>query len=287
VDKIRIVIVDDSPFSIALLRGTLEDEGYEVVGEAGNLQEVKEVVADKKPNLVTMDMTLPGTDGLECTRAIHEIDKSIKVIVISAMMDDEIVKKAKQSKVSGYIQKPVDADELKTAIERVMSSEELYQLLQQEYFEVFKEGLMDGVNRMTKTLITYKEEYLCKTEQESSGMTVIIGIIGKFSGRLLLDLSMETANHLATALLRKEPKDNNEIIAALGEFANIVTGNACSILNRKNKAFGFRIAPPSILHGEAVHISVPDFETMCIHADADYGEILLNVGFKRGDDNWM
>lgn len=286
-DKIRIVIVDDSPFSIALLRGTLEEQGFEVVGEAGNLEEVKEVIADKKPNLVTMDMTLPGTDGLECTRAIHEIDKSIKVIVISAMMDDEIVKKAKQSKVSAYIQKPVDADELKTAIERVMASEDLYKMLEQEYFVVFKEGLMDGVNRMTKTLITYGEAYPCKEEQESSGMTVIIGIIGKFSGRLLLDLSMKTANNLSAALLRREPKDNNEIIAALGEFANIVTGNACSILNRKNKAFGFRIAPPSILHGDVVHISVPDFDTMSIRADSAYGEILLNVGFKRGDENWM
>ena len=286
-DKIRIVIVDDSPFSIALLRGTLEEQGFEVVGEAGNLEEVKEVIADKKPNLVTMDMTLPGTDGLECTRAIHEIDKSIKVIVVSAMMDDEIVKKAKQSKVSAYIQKPVDADELKTAIERVMASEDLYKMLEQEYFVVFKEGLMDGVNRMTKTLITYADACHCKEEQESRGMTVIIGIIGKFSGRLLLDLSMETANNLSAALLRREPKDNNEIIAALGEFANIVTGNACSILNRKNKAFGFRIAPPSILHGDVVHISVPDFDTISICADSEYGEILLNVGFKRGDDNWM
>lgn len=41
-----------------------------------------------------MDMTLIGTDGFECTKAVHEIDRSIKVIVISSMMDDEIVKKA-------------------------------------------------------------------------------------------------------------------------------------------------------------------------------------------------
>lgn len=285
-DKIRIVIVDDSPFSIALLRATLEERGFEVVGEAGTLAEVKEVIADKRPDLVTMDMTLPGTDGLECTRAIHEIDKNIKVIVISAMMDDEIVKKAKESKVSGYIQKPVDEEELMTAIERVMASEELFQLLQQEYFRVFKEGLLDGLNRMTKTLLTYKEEYPCIEEQKSSGMTVIIGIIGKFSGRLLIDLSMETANHLAAALLKKEPGDNGEVIAVLGEFANIVTGNACSILNRKNKAFGFRIAPPSILHGDVVHISVPDFDTMSVSADTVYGELLLNAGFKRGEDSW-
>ena len=77
---LRIVIVDDSPFSIAVIRGVLEDAGFEVVGEASSLEEVKEVVQRTKPNLVTMDMTLPGTDGLECTRAIHSIDNTIKVI---------------------------------------------------------------------------------------------------------------------------------------------------------------------------------------------------------------
>ena len=106
---VRIVIVDDSSFSIAFIKDILVRNGLDVVGEAGSLEEVKAVVKEKTPTLVTMDMTLPGTDGLECTRAVHEIDESIKVIVISSMMDDEIVKEAKKNKVSAYIQKPVDA----------------------------------------------------------------------------------------------------------------------------------------------------------------------------------
>ena len=115
-----IVIVDDSAFSIAVIRNILEDNGFEVVGEAGTLEEVKKVIKEKNPALVTMDMTLPDTDGLECTRAIHEINEDIKVIVISSMMDDEIVKEAKKNKVSAYIQKPIDPDELITAIKSVL-----------------------------------------------------------------------------------------------------------------------------------------------------------------------
>ena len=57
-EKIRIVIVDDSPFSIALLRDMLEEKGYEVVGDAGSLEEVKEVVKDKKPTLESLNKTL-------------------------------------------------------------------------------------------------------------------------------------------------------------------------------------------------------------------------------------
>ncbi|MGI5986112.1 MAG: response regulator, partial [Oscillospiraceae bacterium] len=123
---IRIVIVDDSAFSVAFIRNILESNGFEVVGDAGTLEEVKNVVKEKKPTLVTMDMTLPGTDGLECTRAIHEIDESIKVIVISSMMDEEIVNEAKRNKVCAYIQKPIDTDELITAVNRAMAYDELY-----------------------------------------------------------------------------------------------------------------------------------------------------------------
>lgn len=284
---IKVVIVDDSSFSIAFIRNILEENGLEVVGEAGTLEEVKAVVEEKKPTLVTMDMTLPGTDGLECTRAVHEIDPNIKVIVVSSMMDDEIVKQAKESKVSAYVQKPVDAEELITAINRVMATEELFQFLQEEYFTVFKEALMDGLNRMTKTILTYKEEYSCKNEHKSQGMSIIIAVIGKFSGRMLIDLSKETATNLVTAILKREPANNDETIAALAEFTNIISGNACSILNRKNKALGLRVAPPSVLHGDSVVISAPNFCTNTAIAETNFGDLLLNVGFQRGEEKWM
>lgn len=284
---IRVVIVDDSVFSIAVIKNILEDNGIEVVGEAGSLDEVKTVIKEKRPTLVTMDMTLPGTDGLECTRAIHEIDSNIKVIVVSSMMDDEIIKQAKDNNVSAYIQKPIDADELVASINRIMASEELYQELINEYCVIFKEALMDALNKMTKTLLTYKKEYDFNDEFQSRGMTVIVGIIGKFSGRLLIDLTKDTALNLVTAMMRRLPKNNDEVTAALGEFTNIVAGNACSMLNKKNKAFGLRVSPPTILHGDSVTISHPNFNTTTAIADSSYGEILLNAGFKRSDEKWM
>ena len=285
-DDIRIVIVDDSSFSIAFIRDIFDRNGLKVVGEAGTLEEVKEVVKAQKPTLVTMDMTLPGTDGLECTRAVHEIDENIKVIVVSSMMDEEIVKEAKKNKVSAYVQKPVDADELMTTINRVMASEELYNFLQAEYFTIFKEALMDSFNRMTKTVPVFENEYVSASEFESQGMTVIIGIIGKFSGRMLLDLPLETAQSFATAVLKREPKNRDEVTAVIGEFANIISGNACSLLNRKNKALGLRVAPPAMLRGDSVLISAPNFTTSNVLTQTDYGKVLLNVGFQRSEEKW-
>ncbi len=286
-EEIRIVIVDDSSFSIAFLRDIFERNGLKVVGEAGTLEEVREVIKEQRPTLVTMDMTLPGTDGLECTRAVHDIDENIKVIVVSSMMDEEIVKEARKNKVSAYIQKPVDADELMTTINRVMASEELYQFLESEYFVVFKEALMDSLNRMTKTIPAFEKEFESSSEFESQGMTVIIGIIGKFSGRMLLDLPTETAQSLVSAVLKREPKNRDEVTAVLGEFANIISGNACSLLNRKKKELGLRVAPPAMLHGDSVLISAPNFTTTNVIAQTDFGTIMLNVGFQRGEEKWM
>lgn len=285
-EETRIVIVDDSSFAITFVKDILLSNGFKVVGQASSLEEVKEVVAKTKPDLVTMDMTLPGTDGLECTRAVHEIDQNIKVIIVSSMMDDELVKQAQENKASAYIQKPVDADELVTAINRVMATEELYQCLLDEYSDIFKEALLDGVNKMTKTLLAYTQEYTTNKEHESEGMTIIVGIIGKFSGRMLLDFSKETATKLAGAILQREPKNDDEMTGALGEFANIVSGNACSLLNRKYKALGLRVAPPSILRGDSVLIAASIFDTITAISETSYGRLLLNVGFQRSEEKW-
>ena len=283
----RIVIVDDSAFSVAFIRNVLENNGFNVVGDAGNLEEVKAVVKEKKPTLVTMDMTLPGTDGLECTRAIHAIDESIKVIVISSMMDDEIVSNAKKNKVSAYLQKPFDSDELVMTINRLTATDELFAFLQESFFPVFKEALMDGLNKMTKSLLTYKDEYDVTGEHNSAGIAVIIGVIGKFSGRMILDLSKDTAHKLTASVFKREPKGHDEIVAALAEFSNIIAGNACSILNKRNKALGLRVSPPSILSGDSVLISPPDFLTKSAVGECEFGELLLNIGFTKGESAWM
>lgn len=286
-EKLKIVIVDDSPFSISIIKDILLANDFDVVGEAGSLEETITVVKETKPNLVTMDMTLPGTDGLECTRAIHDIDENIKVIVISSMMDDEILKKAKQNKVAGYIQKPIDEEELTTIIKRVTATNDLFNELKGLYFYAFKESLLNNINNTIKTMPSISNEIRNNEIEHSRGISVVIGIIGKYSGSIVLDTSYETAETFAETLLRRKVKNKEEAIAAFGEFANIIAGNACSLLNRKNKLFGLRIAPPTIFHGSSLNICKTLSETISVVATMDSGEIYLNVGFKVGEDQWI
>lgn len=284
--NVRIVIVDDSPFSIALLTDILTEKGFEVVGSASNLEETIQVVKDKKPDLVTMDMTMPGTDGLECTRAIHTLNPNIKVVIVSSMMDDEIVKKAKENKASAYVQKPVDPEEIYTVIKRLMASDDLLEELQNIYFDVFKEALSDNINRMIKLPTSFGEDLEVDEAHSSQGISIVVGIIGKFVGRMILDVSYGTAETMTCKMLRKDSATKEQVLAMFGEFANIVAGNACSILNRHNKAFGLRVAPPTIFHGSSLSISKAMMKTTSVTASTEFGELYLNVGFKRGEEEW-
>lgn len=285
---VKILIVDDSPFQIAMLRDILTENEFDVVGEARSLQEVIQEVNRIKPDLVTMDMTLPGTDGFECTKAIHKIDKDIKVIIVSSMMDEELVRKAKKTHVSGYIQKPVDSEELTLLINRVMADEELYLELEEVYSNAFKEAVLNLFNRLTKTVPEITDESNDALDIHSEGISIVMGITGKYSGRLILDLSFETANQLAAVLLKRKAENDEELLNIMSEIANMFAGNACSMINKKNKLFGLRVAPPTTFHGESINIAKAELEdTYSANVKSQFGDLSINIGFKRGDGEWM
>lgn len=285
--KKRVVVVDDSYFSIVLIKDILEKNGFEVVGQASSLEEVISVVSDSKPDIVTMDVTMPDTDGFQCTKEVHKIDKNIKVIMISAMMDEEMLKKAKEHNVDAYVQKPIDEDNLILAINRIIEDKEQFKTFQNLYLPVFKEAFADALNKMTKTIPNFTDERLSNDLLKSKGISVVVGIIGKYSGRMILDMSIETATTLSSKALRRETNNSNEVMAVIGEFTNIVSGNACSILNRQNKVLGLRVSPPSIFSGDSLTVSSVKFKTFLVKINTDFGEMVLNIGFSDGDAQWM
>ena len=286
--NVNIVIVDDSPFQIALLRDLLTESGFNVVGEASSLEETIEVVTNTKPDLVTMDMTIPGTDGFECTREIHKINSNIKVIIVSSMMDDEIVRKARKTHVSGYAQKPVDSEDLTLLINRVMADAELFLELEGFYSSVFKEALLNIFNKLTKTIPEITNESHVNVEKYSQGISIVMGIIGKYSGRIIFDMSFEAAQNIAKILIKREPKDNEEILNVMAEISNMIAGNACSMINKKNKIFGLRVAPPTTFHGESISISKAELEAIySANAKTQFGDLSISIGFGRGEGEWM
>lgn len=284
--EIKIVVVDDSAFSVGMISNILAAKGFNVVGSANGLKEAVEAVTALKPDLVTMDMTMPGADGIECTKAIHKIDPNIKVIIVSSMMDDEIVHRANRVKISGYVQKPVDAEELALMVNRVMADVELYEELEGFYFDAFKESITITMNRFFKETPVFKDETSVNDEKQSRGFSVVMGIIGKYGGRMLLDMSSETARRIAGYLIKEEELNNDLIVNVIAELSNIIAGNACSMINKTNSLFGFRVAPPTAVYGESIKISRAELSSVTsVIAETTFGEIYMNIGFSRSESN--
>lgn len=282
--EIKIVVVDDSPFSVAMLTNMLTESGFNVVGSANNLEESVDAVTKLNPDVVTMDMTMAGTNGIECTKAIHLINPNIKVVIVSSMMDEEIERNARKVKIAGYVQKPVDSEELSLMINRIMADEELFTELDGLYYTVFKEALTDACNKLFKSVPDFQEEDNSNKEQVSRGVSIVIGIIGKYGGRMILDMAYDTAKKMTDALLKKDTKNKEEIINSMAEMANIVAGNACSLLNKSNKLLGLRVAPPTVVYGESLNISKSELDSLAAtKAESIFGEMYMSVGFKRGE----
>ena len=115
----RVLIVDDGVFMRTLIKGLLTKNGYEIVGEAEDGLIAIEKFKELKPDLVTMDITMPNMDGLASLKEIMKIDADANVVMISAIGQEEAIKDAIISGAKGFIVKPFDENELVSIIEGI------------------------------------------------------------------------------------------------------------------------------------------------------------------------
>lgn len=115
-----IMVVDDSQFMYEEMEAFLEDSDYEVKGFAKSGEEALELYEKIKPDIVTMDIILPGIDGLETTRKILEKWPDAKVLVISSLAYDDTIEEAEGIGAKGFIYKPFEKERLLTALDKSM-----------------------------------------------------------------------------------------------------------------------------------------------------------------------
>ncbi|MFZ5650399.1 MAG: response regulator [Bacillota bacterium] len=117
----RIMIVDDAAFMRMMIKNILLKNGYEVAGEAENGKMAVNMYSETRPDLVTMDITMPEMDGIDAVKAIRSMDSSASIIMCSAMGQQSMVMDAIQAGAKDFIVKPFQQDRLLQAIERVLS----------------------------------------------------------------------------------------------------------------------------------------------------------------------
>lgn len=113
---IRVVIAEDEAIIRLDLKESLEEEGYEVVGEAGRGDQAVELVRELRPDLVILDIKMPGVDGLTAARIIAA-ERICAVLMLTAFSQREIIEEARDAGALAYLVKPFQKNDLIPAIE--------------------------------------------------------------------------------------------------------------------------------------------------------------------------
>lgn len=113
----RILVVDDNPTNLKLVSDVLQFEGYTIL-QAEDAEEAQEIIRNTLPDLILMDIALPGMDGLTLTRQLKAADATRHIVVVAltafAMKGDDA--KARDAGCDGYITKPIDTRSLPDAV---------------------------------------------------------------------------------------------------------------------------------------------------------------------------
>lgn len=114
-----VLIVDDAMFMRMMLKDILTKNGFEVVGEAETGEEAILKYRELRPDLVTMDIVMPKTDGIDAVRSIIQEDPGAHIVICSAMGQQSLVQEALQNGASDYIIKPFSPAKVVEVMTRV------------------------------------------------------------------------------------------------------------------------------------------------------------------------
>jgi two-component system, response regulator PdtaR len=139
----RVVIAEDEAIIRLDLKEILLDEGYEVVGETGRGDEAVELVRVHEPDLVILDVKMPGSDGLAAAREIRDLGLKVAVLVLTAFSQRNLIDEAREAGVAAYLVKPFQRIELIPAIDQAVARCEQEWAIDDEARRAVADGTMD------------------------------------------------------------------------------------------------------------------------------------------------
>jgi two-component system chemotaxis response regulator CheY len=117
---VNVLIVDDLAFIKIVLRDIIEKAGFRVIGEASNGEQAITMYQDTRPDVVLMDITMPGMDGLTALKKIREIDQAARVIICSALGQQQLIVQAIQLGAKDFIVKPFQPQRVISALKKAL-----------------------------------------------------------------------------------------------------------------------------------------------------------------------
>jgi DNA-binding NarL/FixJ family response regulator len=282
VAKFSVLIVDDSPFSQSTISALLKEAGFSVCFCASTGHEAVVKYRELRPDIITMDYTLPDTDGLTCSRQILTIDPAANIILLSAMKDKKLIMKGTALGIRTFLQKPVGLNELSETLKNIVNEDKVRDEWRNQYMQYFADALTNNIKAMAHVEAQVRWERQEVYKFTAHGVAVIMGITGTCHGRFILDLSPSTLLNVVEAMLGKQDISEDETLNSIAEFANIVAGYGVSQINNRHKNMELRLTPPSLLLGDELSVINQRLASCTLLAKTAAGDIYVNVGFAGG-----
>jgi DNA-binding NarL/FixJ family response regulator len=196
---IKVLIADDHIFYREGVRALLNNvPNIEVIGEANNGEEAIAQAKDLQPNVILMDLKMPGMNGIDATRRIHETQPDIGVLVITMFDDDDSVFAAMRAGARGYLLKDADKDEVVRAIVAVERGEAIFSPAIAKRMMQYFAAPSAAPNPKNQP-----DEFAALTEREFE----VLGLIAQGHNNLAiankLSLSIKTVQNYVSSILTK------------------------------------------------------------------------------------
>lgn len=203
--KIKVLLVDDHTLLRQGLRKLLElEHSIEVVGEAENGKEALEKAKELNPDVVLLDINMPGMNGVEATSFLKESHPETKIIILTIHKDDEYIFEAVKAGASGYLLKDVDTQDLVRAVETAFKGESIID-------PAIASKLLHEFSRISKGNVETLHD--CLTEREREILRLLVqGLSNRDVAEKLFISEKTVKNHISNIFRKLEVTDRTQAV---------------------------------------------------------------------------
>jgi two-component system, NarL family, response regulator DegU len=200
---IRLMLADDHRMLREGLRRSMDDQGFEVVGEACDGDEAVRLAGELRPDVILMDVTMPEMDGVEATRQIKQTSPEVRVVMLTMHADQEVLASAIRAGASGYLVKDCSTDEIASAVRMAFSGETALS-------PQLAASMLEEVRRMEQPAA---EEDRVVTRREEEVLQLIADGCSTPEVAERLYISQKTVkNHLASIYQKLDARDRTQAV---------------------------------------------------------------------------
>jgi DNA-binding NarL/FixJ family response regulator len=202
--SIRLLLADDHRMLREGLRRSMNDQGFDVVGEARDGEEAVQLAAELRPDVILMDVTMPEVDGVEACRQVRAELPDTKVLMLTMHADQSVLANAIRAGACGYLVKDCSTEEIASAVRMAVSGETVLS-------PQLAASMLDEVRKLDQAPTAEEERIVTKREEEVLQLIADGCSTPEVAERLYI--SQKTVkNHLASIYQKLDARDRTQAV---------------------------------------------------------------------------